>query len=136
MLVHRTDLNHGDIAWQGTAAVQPLGFAQENGDIVRITALNAFADICSDEEALMEEYAVVLRIGVRCRTFGVQVMDMHIMQFTGIAAAAERIDENLRCTRNAAEMNVITGFNHLYSFIGRHKIDVSVVIHSFYVSDD
>ena len=131
MLVRRTNLNHGNIAWEGAAAVQPLGFAQKNGDVVRITALNAFADICSDEEALMEEYAVVFRIGIRCRTFRMQVMDIHVMQFTGIPAAAERINQKSRCARNAAEMDMVSGFDNLHRLICGYKTDISVVIHSF-----
>ena len=107
MLVRRTNLNHGNIAWQGTAAVQPLGFAQENGDIVRITALNALAHICPDEEALMEEYAFVFSIGVRGRTFGVEVVYAYIPDFSCIGTLAKCLDEHLWRTGNAAQVDVV-----------------------------
>ena len=53
------------------------------------------------------------------------------MQFTGIPAAAERINQKSRCARNAAEMDMVSGFDNLHRLICGYKTDISVVIHSF-----
>ena len=95
VLVGRADLNHRHIARNGSAAIQFLRFAQEDGNVVGIAALRHLADVRAHEERVELEHALEFGIGIGCRTLGVQVMDMHVLQFAGFAALAHRVDQTL-----------------------------------------
>ena len=123
MLVRRTYLYHSHIAWKSTASVQLLCLAQEYRDIVGISRLYRLAYVGSDEESLMEEDTVKFRVGIRCRTFCVKMMDTNVLQLSSFTSCAKCIDEYFRCTCDAAEMNVVSGFDHLYGLFGRYVFD-------------
>ena len=108
MLVRRTDLYHGHVARQGSAAVELLRFAQKYRNIVRISLLDALADIGPYEETLMEEYAFEFRVSIRSRPLGVEMMDFHVPEFSGFASAAHSVDQDLRGAGHAAQMYVVS----------------------------
>ena len=124
VLVWRTDLYHRYITPQCSATVQFLGLAESYRDIVRVSALDARAHIRPYEKSLVKEYSVEFRVCVGGWAFGVQVMYPDIFQFSCFSSAAECFDQYLRCACNAAEMDVVSWFDGLYSFIGRNETDI------------
>ena len=75
MLVGEGHLDHGHVAGQHAAAVEPLGLAQEDGDVVGVSGLYVLAYIAAYEECLMEEDSLILGIGVGSGSLGVEVVD-------------------------------------------------------------
>ena len=107
MLVRRADLNHCHVTGECTASVEPLGLAQEHGNVVGIPGLDAFPDIGPDEETLVEEDSVVLRIGVGCRTLSVKMVNVYVPDFASVSAAAQCFNQDSRSTGDAAEVYVV-----------------------------
>lgn len=131
VLVHRRYLNHGDVARKDTAAVELLCLAQKDWNVVGPTCLHVFADIAAYKESLMEESALKTLFGVRSRTFGMEVMDAYVFQFAGFSAAAESLNEHLRCAGNTAQMNVVTTFYAFYSFVSRNEFNILHIVLRF-----
>lgn len=75
-------------------------------EIIRISCIHILADIGTDEEALVEEDPFVCRIAVWCRAFGMEVMEVKVLHVSGIRPAAKCLDEAVRDTRNASEVNM------------------------------
>ena len=74
MFVGEGHLNHGHIAWQHSAAVEFLGLAQKDGNVVSISGLNVLAYIASYEERLVEEDSFILGVGVGSCSLGMQMV--------------------------------------------------------------
>ena len=107
MLVRRAYLDHRNVTSESPAAVQLLGLAQEYRDVVGISGLDALADVPAYEESLVEEYSVELRIGVRSRTFRVEMVDADILKLTGFSSSAEGFDKDARRTCHTAQMDMV-----------------------------
>ena len=108
MLVRRTYLDHSHVASECSAAVKLLCLAEEYRDVVRISCLDALADIATHDACLVEEDAAEFRICVWGRSFGVEVVDAYILKFTCLASAAKRLDKNAWSAGNAAQMDVVS----------------------------
>ena len=128
MLVGEGDLDHGHVAGQYAAAVEPLGLAQEDGDVVGISGLYAFAHIAANEERLMEEYPLIPGIGVGSGSLGVQVVDPHVPELACIASAAESVDQHFWGCGHTAEVNVVSGLDDLDGLVRAYKMDIFVPI--------
>ena len=124
MLVRRTYLDHCHIAAESSATVQLLCLAEEYRDIVRISCLHALADIAAYEECLMEEYPAELRISIWRRPFGVKMVDAYILKFSCLSSSAEGFNENAWCACNAAEVDMVAGFNDFYGLVCRNECDL------------
>jgi len=107
MLVRRTYLDHRHIASECSAAVKFLGFAQKDRNVVRVSCLDALADIGSDKECLMEEDSVKLGISVWSWPFRMKMMDAYILKFPPFSACAECIDKYAWRTCHTAQMNMV-----------------------------
>ena len=121
VLVRRTYLDHRHIAAQGSAAVQLLGFAEEDRNIVCVAGLDALADIGSDKECLMEEDSVILRICVWRWTLGMQMMYADILKFTPVTSGAKSFNQHPWGTCHAAEMHMVARLDDLDSLLGRNE---------------
>ena len=124
-------LYHGHIDRKCPAAVQLLGLAEEYRNIVGVTCLYAFPYVPAYEKGLVEESAFVFSFGVRGRAFGVQVVDEHMFQFTGIASAAKGVNQDSRGAGHGRKMDMVAGFHNLYGLVGAYILDVE--IHCFYI---
>ena len=127
VFVGRRHLDHRHVARHGSAAVETLRFAQEDGNVVRIAALRNFADIAAHEERVELEDPFEFGCGIGSRTLGVEVMDVHIPEFLVGAALAHGLDEALGSRGNRAEVDVVSGLDDLHSLLGGRKLDL--VIH-------
>ena len=64
-------------------AIEPRGFAKENGDVVCQSFLHALPDIGPNKEGVMLENALKFRVHVRSGAFGVKMVDVNVFQFSG-----------------------------------------------------
>ena len=126
MLVGLRDLYHGHVAGYGAATVQTLRLAQEDGNIVGITALRNLAYVAAHEERVELEHTLELGIGIGCRTFGVEVVYVHVAQFVILAAGAHSLDEALRSRRYRAQVYVISRFDYLPGLFRRNEFDLRI----------
>ena len=126
VLVGRADLNHGDVAGYGAAAVELLGLAQEDRNVVGITALGYLAHVRTDEEGVELEDALELRIGIGSRTLGVEVVYMDVLQLSGFAALAHGVDQALRSGCYGAQVHVISRLDDLDGLFGRCEFDLRI----------
>lgn len=124
VLVGRRHLDHRHIAGYCAAAVEALRLAQENRNIVGIAALGDFADVAAHEERIELEYAFELLVGIGCRAFGVQVVDVDILQFAGLAACAHGVDQALGGRSHGAQVDVVARFDNLDGLFGGRKFDL------------
>ena len=124
VLVGEGYLDHGHVAGQYAAAVESLGLAQEDGDVVGIAGLYALAHIAAYEECLMEEDSLILGVGVGSGALGVEVVDPHVPEFACIASAAESVNEHLGGCGHTAEMNMVTGLHDLDGLVRTYKMDI------------
>ena len=108
MLVRRADLDHGYIAFQGSAPVELLRLAQKHRYIVRVSALDAFAHICTYEESLVEKDPFEFRVSVGRLSFCVKVVDLYILELSCFASAAHGLDQNTGCACHAAQMYMVS----------------------------
>ena len=95
VLVGEGYLDHGHVAGQYAAAVESLGLAQEDGDVVGIAGL-----------------------------YALEVVDPHVPEFACIASAAESVDEHLGGCGHTAEMNMVTGLHDLDGLVRTYKMDI------------
>ena len=123
VLVGRADLDHRHVARHGAAAVQPLGFAQEDRNVVGVAALRHLADVAAHEERVELEDALEFRIGIGGRTLRVEVMDVHVLQFSGLAAFAHGVDQALRSRCHGAQVHMIARFDDLDGLFRSRKMD-------------
>ncbi len=107
VLVRQGNLHHGHVAAQGAAPVELLRFAQVNGQVVGIAGIHICAHVRAQEEALVEENAVILRLGVGRRAFRVEVVETDIFNLSGVCPAAESLDEDMGHAGNTAQVNVV-----------------------------
>ena len=78
-----------------------------NGQVVGIAGIYVCAHVRTQEEALVEEDAVILRLGIGRRALRMEVVEADIFQFSGICPAAERLDEDVGHAGNTAQVNVV-----------------------------
>ena len=123
VFVGRADLDHRHVARNGSAAVQTLCLAQENRNVIGIAALGYLADVRTHEEGVELEYAFEFRIGVGSGTLRVQVMDVHVLQFSGLAAFAHGVDQALGSRCHRAEVDMVARFDDLDGLFRSRKMD-------------
>ena len=78
-----------------------------DGQVVGIAGIHICAHVRAQEEALVEENAVILRLGVGRRAFRVEVVETDIFNFSGVCPAAESLDEDMGHAGNTAQVNVV-----------------------------
>ena len=100
VLVRGRNLNHSHITRYCARTIQLLSFAEENWNIVGKTCLSGLTNIATHEERVELEYALELCLCVWCRTFGVEVVDMHILQLSCTTTLAHSLNQTLRCRSN------------------------------------
>ena len=105
-------LDHRHITGQYAAAVKFLRFAQENRNVIGVTGLRHLAHVAANEKRIELEHALEFGIGIRRGAFGVQVMDMYILQLMVAATVAHGLDQALRRTGHAAQMDMVSRFDH------------------------
>ena len=103
-----------------------LGLAQKDGNVVSISGLNVLAYIASYEERLVEEDSFILGVGVGSCSLGMQMVYPHVPEFTGVASAAKCVNQHPWGCRNAAEVNVVSGFYDLDGLVRAYEMDVFV----------
>ncbi len=78
-----------------------------DGQVVGIAGIDVCPHVRTQEEALVEEDAVILWFGVGRRTLRMEVVETDIFQFSGVCPAAERLDEDVGNAGYAAQVNVV-----------------------------
>ena len=126
VFVGRRYLDHRYVARYRAAAIELLGFAQKDGNVVRIAALRHFAHVPAHEERVELEDAFELRIGIGSRPFRVQVVDVHILEFVVGAAFAHGLNQALGGRSDRAEVNMVTRFDDFHGFGCRCEFNLSV----------
>ena len=129
VLVGRTNLDHRYVARHGAAAVELLRLAEEDGDVVGVAALGDLTHVGADEERIELEDARELGIGVGRRTLGVEMVDVDVLQLTGLAARAHGVDKALRSRSHGTQMDVVARFDHFDRLFGGDEMDG--VLHAF-----
>ncbi len=124
VFVGRRYLNHRHVAGNRAAAVQALRLAQENRNVVGVAALRHFADVAAHEERVELEHAFEFLVGIGRRAFGVQVVDVYVLQFTGLAARAHGVDKALGSRSHGTQVYVVARFDNLDGFFGSGKFDL------------
>ena len=76
----------------------------------------------------MEEDSLILGIGVGSGSLGVEVVDPHVPELTGVTSAAEGVDQHLGGCSHTAEMNMVTGLHDLDGLVRAYKMDIFVHI--------
>ena len=118
--VHRLrDLDHGHVAAKGSAAVQGLRLRQMCGKIVRHAGLDAGAQVGTDEKTLVEERSGIFSAAVGGRAFRMKVVEVDIREFTG--PAAQGLDEDVRNTGDAGEVDVVSAAHRTDGLFGRYE---------------
>ena len=107
VLVGRTYLDHCYITRQSPTSVKLLCLAQEYRNVIRVACLNAFADIGSDKEGLMEEDSVKFRVSIGSRTFGVKMMDTYVFKFPALSSCTEGVYQYSWGACHAAQMDMV-----------------------------
>ena len=118
VLIRTGNLDHRHIAPQGAAPVKLLGLAEMDRKIVCVSGIDIGPDIRPQEEALVEEDSLVGRVGIGCRSLSMEMMEMKIPYIPGISPAAQSLNEYVRHTGHAAEMNVVSCADSHYCFVG------------------
>ena len=126
VLVRGRNLDHGHVARYGAATVETLCLAQEDRNVVGISALGHLADVAAHEERVELEDAFELLVGIGGRALGVEVVDVYILQFTGFAALAHGVDQALGSRSYGAQMHVIARLDDLDGLFGGGKFDLCV----------
>ena len=85
--------------------------------IVGVSGIDISPDVGPHEESLLEEYSGILRIGIRCGSFCVEMVEMKVFHLTGIGPSDQSIDEDVRHARHTSQMNMITGSYSPYRLI-------------------
>ena len=93
MLVGLGDFDERDVAFEDSRAVEGLGVAESDREIVADALPDASAVVCSGEERIGDEDSGVAFFGVGSFPEGHELDDADVLQFAGVAAAAERLDE-------------------------------------------
>ena len=75
------------------------------------------------EKALVEEDALIFLVCVRSFSLCVEVVDSYIFKLSCISSAAECLYKDFRGACNAAEMNMISGFDIFYSLIRTYEFN-------------
>ena len=116
-------LNHSHIAGNGTATIQTLRLAQEDGNVIGVARLGYLAHVTTHEERIQLEDALELRIGIGSRTLGVEVMDVYIFQLATLTTSAHSLNQTLRSRCYGAQVYVVTRLNDLNGLLGRSKMN-------------
>ena len=88
-----------------------------------MAALRHLADVRAHEERVELEHALEFGIGIGRRTLSVEVMDVYVFQFAGLAALAHGVDQALGCRCHRAQVHVVTRFDDLDGLFGRGEMD-------------
>ena len=123
MLVWCGDLNHCNVARKNAASVESLCLAKEDWNVVCPACLYVLAYIASYKEGLVEEDALIFLVCVRSLSLCVEVVDSYIFKLSCISSAAECLYKDFRGACNAAEMNMISGFDIFYSLIRTYEFN-------------
>lgn len=75
-------------------------------EIIGHSALYAAAQVGTYEKALVKEGVGILGAAVRGRTFGMEMMEMDVMEFA--CTLAKRLDEDMGDAGNAGKMDVVS----------------------------
>ena len=117
------DLYHGHVARQDAVPIEALRLAQEDRYVVGETLLGDVPDIPSHEERVELENPFHFGDGVEGLALGVEVMDMDVLQLPGLAPCRHRTDEYLRYAGDAAQVDVVTGFDDFHRLFGCRESD-------------
>ena len=98
VLIGKGDLDHCHVAGKRAAAVELLRFSKMDRKIVGPAGVDVGPYIGTHEKALVEENADIALLAVGSRSFGVEMVEMEILNFTGIGPPAEGGNE---CVGNA-----------------------------------
>ena len=74
--------------------------------IVGETGIDVGTYIGTKEEALVEEYALIPLLAVRCGAFGMEMVEVQVAHVTGIGPAAQCLYQYMRHSRHTAQMNL------------------------------
>ena len=77
-----------------------------HGQVVRIAGIYVSPHVGAHKEALVEEYALVLRLAVWSRALSVEVVEVKVLDVSRVRPAAKRPDEAMRHAGYAAEVNM------------------------------
>ena len=95
--------------------------------IVSVSGIDICPDVGPHEKSLLEEYSGILRIGIRCGSFSVEMVEMKVFHLTGIGPSDQSFDEDVRHARHTSQMNMITGSYSPYRLI---RLDIMDFFHA------
>ena len=92
-----------------------------HGKIVGISAVHAFPDIGTDEEALLEEYALELRVCIWRRAFGMEMVEVKVPYSAVFRPEHERVYQGFGCAGNAAKVYVVVVSDSRHGLVGAYE---------------
>ena len=133
-LVGRANLNHRHVAFDVTLAVKLRGLAEEHGNVVSQTFLHALTHVGTYEEGIVLEDTLKFGVDVRRSAFGVQVMDVDILQFARATSVAHGLDQTLRHIRHRTDVDMVARLDDFDGFLSRDCLILFLHFSRTYVS--
>ena len=124
VLVRTRDLDQRRTELDEALAVKFLAFAQVDRQVVGIAGIDVGPDIGTDEEALLEEDPLVPRLGVRGRSFRVEMMEVQVAYVPGVGTAAQGLDQDVRHAGDTAQMHMAMGRDVADGLIGGNEAEI------------
>jgi len=118
ILVRKRYLHQCGSELDGSAPVEELRLSEMYREVVGVAAVHVGPDVRPDEETLLEENAFVSRLGIRRRTFRMEMMEVKVFHLSGVRPAAESLDEDMRDACHTAEMYMAVGLDSADGFVG------------------
>ena len=109
--IGRGDVDEGDVHRHHAAAEHGGDFAEENRHVVGAAFVDGPAHVAADKEAVHAEALGHFGLGVRGRTFGVQLDNLHSPQLT--VARGHRLDQFGRRGCHAVQIDSVVAFDGL-----------------------
>ena len=95
-------------------------------EVVSPAGINVGADIRPEEETLVEENARIAFLAIGSGTFGVEMMEVKVLDFTGVSPAAESIYKDVRNAGDTRQVDMVTALDYLYRLVGVHEFFHSI----------
>ena len=117
-------LDQGRSQLDETLTVQFLALSQMDRQVVCITGIDIGPDVGTHEKALLEENTLIPGLRVWRGTFRMEVVEMQVTYIPGIGPAAQRLDQDMRHTGDAAQVDMAMGGNVADGLIGGNETEI------------
>ena len=101
-------------------------------NIIGVTRIHVGPDIRSHEETLLKKDSFVCRIGIRSRSFGMDMVEVQVLQLPGVSPPAEGGNQGMRHIGDAAQVDMVVRLHELDGLVGGHivyRIHVCLQVH-------